>query len=400
MEKIYDIIIWGASGFTGRLAVDYIYKNQNNSNLTWAVAGRNESKIKDILDGKNVPILIADSHDKESLVDLVKKTKVILTTVGPYARYGSELVEACAENGTHYCDLTGEVHWMRYMITKYQNTAKESGAKIVHTCGFDSIPSDIGVYFLQKNMRELYGVNAKQIKYRTRGFSGGASGGTVDSLMSMMEQAKKDSSILKIIANPYALNDKEKGLDGPDKMSPYFDKDFDAWVGPFIMAGINTRVVRRTNELLNNIYGDNFEYNEGSITGKGPKGLIGATTSGVVTGGMAGMAAFSPTRSILKSFLPKPGEGPSEETMENGFFEIELLGIHPTDRDKDMRVWIHGDKDPGNKSTAKMISESAMALAQDDLSVGGGFWTPASAMGDTRINRLPNAGVTFKIMDS
>ena len=400
MEKIYDIIIWGASGFTGRLAVDYIYKNQNNSNLTWAVAGRNESKIKEILDGKNVPILIADSHDKESLVDLVKKTKVILTTVGPYARYGSELVEACAENGTHYCDLTGEVHWMRHMITKYQNTAKESGAKIVHTCGFDSIPSDIGVYFLQKNMRELYGVNAKQIKYRTRGFSGGASGGTVDSLMSMMEQAKKDSSILKIIANPYALNDKDKGLDGPDKMSPYFDEDFDAWVGPFIMAGINTRVVRRTNELLNNIYGDNFEYNEGSITGKGPKGLIGATTSGMVTGGMAGMAAFSPTRSILKSFLPKPGEGPSEETMENGFFEIELLGIHPTDRDKDMRVWIHGDKDPGYKSTAKMISESAMALAQDDLSVGGGFWTPASAMGDALINRLPNAGVTFKIMDS
>ena len=400
MEKIYDIIIWGASGFTGRLAVEYIYRNQNNSNLTWAVAGRNESKIKEILDGKNVPILIADSHDKESLVDLVKKTKVILTTVGPYARYGSELVEACAENGTHYCDLTGEVHWMRHMITKYQNTAKESGAKIVHTCGFDSIPSDIGVYFLQKNMRELYGVNAKQIKYRTRGFSGGASGGTVDSLMSMMEQAKKDSSILKIIANPYALNDKEKGLDGPDKMSPYFDKDFDAWVGPFIMAGINTRVVRRTNELLNNIYGDNFEYNEGSITGKGPKGLIGATTSGMVTGGMAGMAAFSPTRSILKSFLPKPGEGPSEETMENGFFEIELLGIHPTDRDKDMMVWIHGDKDPGYKSTAKMISESAMALAQDDLSVGGGFCTPASAMGDTLINRLPNAGVTFKVMDS
>ena len=400
MEKIYDIIIWGASGFTGRLVVDYIYKNQNNSNLTWAVAGRNESKIKEILDGKNVPILIADSHDKESLVDLVKKTKVILTTVGPYARYGSELVEACAENGTHYCDLTGEVHWMRHMITKYQNTAKESGAKIVHTCGFDSIPSDIGVYFLQKNMRELYGVNAKQIKYRTRGFSGGASGGTVDSLMSMMEQAKKDSSILKIIANPYALNDKEKGLDGPDKMSPYFDEDFDAWVGPFIMAGINTRVVRRTNELLNNIYGNDFEYNEGSITGKGPKGLIGATTSGMVTGGMAGMAAFSPTRSILKSFLPKPGEGPSEETMENGFFEIELLGIHPTDRDKDMRVWIHGDKDPGYKSTAKMISESAMALAQDNLDVGGGFWTPASAMGDTLINRLPNAGVTFKIMDS
>ena len=164
MDKIYDIIVWGASGFTGRLAVDYIYKNQGNSNLTWAVAGRNESKISEVLDGKDIPIIIADSHDKGSLVDLVKQTKVILTTVGPYARYGSELVEACAENGTHYCDLTGEVHWMRHMISKYQNLAKESGAKIVHTCGFDSIPSDIGVYFLQKNMRELHGVNAKQIK--------------------------------------------------------------------------------------------------------------------------------------------------------------------------------------------------------------------------------------------
>ena len=400
MEKIYDVVVWGASGFTGRLAVDYIYKNQSNSNLTWAVAGRNKSKIEEVIEGKNIPILIADSHDKESLVNLVKKTKVILTTVGPYARYGSELVEACAENGTHYCDLTGEVHWMRHMISKYQNIAKESGAKIVHTCGFDSIPSDIGVYFLQKNMRELHGVNAKKIKYRTRGFSGGASGGTVDSLMSMMEQAKKDSSILKIISNPYALNDKSNGLDGPDKMSPFFDEDFNSWVGPFIMAGINTRVVRRTNELLDNIYGEDFEYNEGSITGKGPKGLIGATASGMMTGGMAGMASFSPTRSILKSFLPKPGEGPSEEVMENGYFEIELLGIHPTDRSKDMRVWIHGDKDPGYKSTAKMISESALALAQDDLKVDGGFWTPASAMGNNLIVRLPNAGVTFKVIDN
>ena len=269
---------------------------------------------------------------------MVKKTKVILTTVGPYARYGSELVEACAENGTHYCDLTGEVHWMRKMISQYNDAAKNSGARIVHTCGFDSIPSDIGVYFLQKEMNERYGVNAKHIKYRTRGFDGGFSGGTADSLMSMMEQAKEDPSILKIISNPYALNDKEKGQDGPDKMIPFYDDDFDAWVGPFIMAGINTRVVRRTNELLNNIYGKDFSYDEGSITGKGPGGLIGATTSGIVTGGMAGMAGFSPTRSIMKKFLPKPGEGPSEKVMDNGYFEVELLGIHPEDRNKDIRA--------------------------------------------------------------
>jgi short subunit dehydrogenase-like uncharacterized protein len=399
MEKSYDIIIWGASGFTGRLVIDYIHQNQSKSNLTWAVAGRNESKLKEILGEREVPILIADSHDKESLVELVKQTKVILTTVGPYARYGSELVEACAENGTHYCDLTGEVHWMRDMITKYQVSAKDSGARIVHTCGFDSIPSDIGVYFLQKKMKEIHGVNAKHIKYRTRGFSGGASGGTVDSLMSMMEQAKQDSSILKTISNPYALNDKINGQDGPDKMAPFFDEDFDAWVGPFIMAGINTRVVRRTNELLNQIYGEDFRYDEGSITGKGPGGLIGATTSGLVTGGMSGMAAFSPTRTLMQKFLPKPGEGPSEETMEKGYFEVELLGIHPDDRSKDLRVWVEGDKDPGYRSTSKMIAESAMALAQDNLNVGGGFWTPASAMGDSLIKRLPDAGVTFKIIE-
>ena len=399
MEKTYDIIIWGASGFTGRLVVDYFCHSQSNTNLAWAVAGRNDTKIKEVLNGRDIPVMIADSHDKDSLNDLVKKTKVILTTVGPYARYGSKLVEACVENGTHYCDLTGEVHWMRHMINKYQLIAKESGAKIVHTCGFDSIPSDIGVFFLQKNMREMHGVNAKQIKYRTRGFSGGASGGTVDSLMSMMEEAKKDPSIFKIISNPYSLNDKNAGLDGPDKMSPYFDKDFNAWVGPFIMAGINTRVVRRTNELLDNIYGQDFMYDEGSITGKGPRGLIGASISGLVTGGMAGMASLKSTRSILQKFLPKPGEGPTEEIMENGYFEIELLGIHPSDRSKDIRVWIHGDKDPGYKSTAKMISESALALAQDELSIKGGFWTPASIMGDSLINRLPNAGVTFKVMN-
>ena len=157
MEKTYDIIIWGASGFTGRLVVDYFCHSQSNTNLNWAVAGRNEKKIKEVLNGRDVPVLIADSHDKDSLNDLVKKTKVILTTVGPYARYGSKLVEACAENGTHYCDLTGEVHWMRHMINKYQLIAKESGAKIVHTCGFDSIPSDIGVFFLQKTCVKCMG---------------------------------------------------------------------------------------------------------------------------------------------------------------------------------------------------------------------------------------------------
>jgi len=401
MDRPYDIIVWGASGFTGRLVVDYMSKHQTTSNLRWAVAGRNTNKLEEVLSGRDVPILQAESHDTESLEALVRQGRVILTTVGPYARYGSELVAACVRHGTHYCDLTGEVHWMREMISKHQQEAKDSGARIVHTCGFDSIPSDIGVFYLQKQMQALHGVAAKHIKYRTISFSGGASGGTIDSMMAMMEKAKEDPSISKIIADPYALNDGKKGLDEPDRMSAYFDEDFDSWVGPFIMAAINTRVVRRTNELLGGIYGTDFRYDEGTLSGKGAGGFFGATGVGIGTGALAGLASFSPTRSILKRVLPKPGEGPSKEARDKGFFEIELLGIHPNDTSKNIKVRVKGDKDPGYGSTSKMIAESALALAQDDLDVGGGFWTPASAMGEALLKRLPEgAGVTFEVVEN
>ena len=398
MERPYDIIIWGASGFTGQLVVDYMSKNYANSNVRWAVAGRNTEKLTSILAGRDVPVLQADSHDTNSLDNLVQQGRVILTTVGPYARYGSELVAACARHGTHYCDLTGEVHWMREMITKHQDEAAASGARIVHTCGFDSIPSDLGVYFLQQQMQAKHGVPAKHIKYRPRAFSGGFSGGTIDSMMAMMESAQKDSSIMKTMANPYCLNDKMTGLDGPDRMSAYFDEDFDAWVGPFVMASVNTRVVRRSNELLNGAYGVDFRYDEGTVISKGAKGFLGANAVGAGTMAFAGLAALPITRPLLKKFLPKPGEGPTPEAIENGHYHIELRGIHPTDPSKNMTAHVKGDKDPGYGSTSKMIFESALALAQDDLPVKGGFWTPASAMGDALLSRLPaSAGVTFEI---
>ena len=401
MERKYDIIVWGASGFTGRLVVNYMVEQNRNSNLQWAVAGRNPSKVKEVLDDQDIPIIQADSHDEESISDLVQQTRVVLTTVGPYARYGSSLVAACAKHGTHYCDLTGEVPWMREMITTYQAEAKASGARIVHTCGFDSIPSDLGVYFLQRHMIDTHGVPARLIKYRPQAFSGGFSGGTIDSMMAMMEQAKEDKSILKKLADPYVLNDTSRGLDGPDQMGAYFDDDFDSWVGPFVMAGVNTRVVRRSAELLDGMYGTDFQYNEGTPTGKGPGGFLGATGMGVGTGAFAGMAAFSVTRGLLQKFLPKPGEGPSEDAINNGYYDIELFAQHPTDPSKNTRARVKGDKDPGYGSTSKMIAESAMALAQDDLPVGGGFWTPASAMGDALLKRLPqSAGVTFEIVKS
>ncbi|HCD28808.1 MAG TPA: saccharopine dehydrogenase [Gammaproteobacteria bacterium] len=402
LERQYDIIVWGATGFTGRLVTEYMATRYLDSNVRWAIAGRNSSKLESLVAGRNIPMLTADSHDPASLAALVKQTKVILTTVGPYARYGSELVAACSEQGTHYCDLTGEVHWMRKMIDEHQTTAAASGAVIVHTCGFDSIPSDMGVYFLQKQMQEKHGVTAQQIKYRTRAFKGGFSGGTADSMIAMMEAAQKDPSIRRIAGNPYSLNDGPPGRDGGDRFGVYFDEDFGAWVGPFVMAGVNTRVVRRSNELLSARsagYGENFRYDEGSVVGEGAKGFLGATAMSVGTGAFVGLAAIPLTRKGLQKFLPKPGEGPTVEQIENGFFTVELLGKHPSDSSKDIRVRVHGDRDPGYGSTSKMIAESAIALAQEELPVGGGIWTPASAIGDALLARLPaNAGVTFEVI--
>ncbi len=402
MQREYDVIVWGATGFTGELVSEFMADHYGSGNLTWCLAGRNRSKLdelKDEIDAEDIDVLIADSHDMESLEALVQKGRVVLTTVGPYARYGSQLVAACARHGTHYCDLTGEVHWMREMIDTHQQAARESGARIVHTCGFDSIPSDLGVYFLQREMIKQHGVPAREVKYRTRAFKGGASGGTIDSMMAMMEMAKTNPDIMRIMADPYALNDNERGLDGPDSNQPFFDPDFSSWVAPFVMAAINTRVVRRSNELLGNMYGREFRYSEGTLTHSNPLGALAAAGIAIGTSAMNTAVVFDPVRQFLQRFLPKPGEGPSEDTIENGFFEIELVAKHPTDDAKDLRCLISGDKDPGYGSTAKMLAETAVCLAQDDLPVDGGFWTPASAMGDALLERLPaNAGVTFELI--
>ena len=299
MQREYDIIVWGATGFTGKLVAEYMKKTYGGSNLSWAVGGRNQTKL-DALDlGPDVDVLVADSHDQAALEELARKTRVVLTTVGPYARYGSELVAACAAHGTHYCDLTGEVHWMRRMIEAHQDAAMASGARIVHTCGFDSIPSDIGVYFMQQQMRSQHGVAAQEIKYRTRAFKGGFSGGTVDSMMAMMEAAQTDPAIMEIVADPYALNFQHRGLDGLDRKDQFYDEDFQAWVAPFVMAAINTRVVRRSNELLGQAYGDDFRYDEGSIVGQGPGSALGAAAMAFASSTITGNADNRPTKAFI-----------------------------------------------------------------------------------------------------
>jgi len=314
--------------------------------------------------------------------------------VGPYALYGSTLVALCAELGTHYCDLTGEVQWMRQMIEAHQATTEASGAKIVHTCGFDSIPSDLGTYFVQGEMHKAHGVYAPRVKYRVVGSKGGVSGGTVASMMNMMEEANANPEILDIIADPYALNplNMPRGDDGADQTTAEYDKDFRQWTGPFVMAGINTRVVRRSHALLGYPWGSHFRYDEAILTGDGPSGFAKAVMIAGGTGLMNKVAGIGSLRKLLAKVVPAPGEGPSVADMENGFFEIELRASNPEDPKKDLTAVVTGDRDPGYGSTCKMIAESAVCLAMDHLDSAGGFLTPASAMGDLLISRLAEKG--------
>ena len=405
--RTYDIVIWGATGFTGRLVMAYMATTYGvNGEIKWAVAGRNATKLAEVkrevlgAEAENLPEVIADSNDEASLRALVSDTRVVCTTVGPYALYGSTVVALCAELGTHYCDLTGEVQWMRQMIEAHQVTAEASGARIVHTCGFDSIPSDLGTYFVQQEMYKAHGVYAPRVKYRVVGSSGGVSGGTVASMMNMMEEASANPGILDIIADPYALNppNMPRGEDGADQTTAEYDKEFRQWTGPFVMAGINTRVVRRSHALLGYPWGSQFRYDEAILTGDGPSGFAKAVLVSGGTGLMNKGAGIGVFRKMLARVVPAPGEGPSVADMENGFFEIELRASSPQDPKKDLTAVVTGDRDPGYGATSKMIAETAVCLAVDDLESAGGFLTPASAMGGMLISRLAEkAGMGFTL---
>jgi short subunit dehydrogenase-like uncharacterized protein len=402
-ERDYEVVVYGATGFTGRLVAEYLLKTYGtDGELRWAMAGRSQAKLEQVaaeLGATAVPLLTADSEDESSLAALVQSTRVLCTTVGPYALYGSELVAACAQHGTHYCDLTGEVQWMQKMISAHQASAAASGARIVHTCGFDSIPSDLGVLYLQNAMHAAHGVPATHIKYRAVGASGGFSGGTLYSMINMFEEMAKDPKLAEAMADPYSLNPPGsiRGSDVNDQTGVLFDDDFDRWTLPFMMAAINTRVVRRSNALLNNGWGADFNYDEATLAPEGQGAFKSKLVAGAMNAG-AGAIAFKPTRALLKRWLPKPGEGPSLEQREKGYFDILFYGIHPSDRSKDMQARVTGDRDPGYGSTSKMLGEAAVCLAKDDLGCGGGFWTPASALGTPLIERLQaKAGLTFSI---
>ena len=399
-QREFDVIIWGASGFTGRLVAEYIFKTYGvGDSLKWAMGGRNQSKLEQVRNEvatPSVPLVIADSQDEASLEAMVQRTKVICTTVGPYAKYGSKLVAACVAHQTDYCDLTGEVQWMRRMIDQHHEAAKANGTKIVHTCGVDSIPSDMGVYFIQQQAQARSGQRAKQIKMRVGAFRGGVSGGTYASLSNVRLEAEKDKRIYKTLFNPYGLNPRgeDQGPDKNDLMKVVYDETAKSWIFPFIMASINTRVVRRSNALAGYPYGKDFRYEEAMMGGDGFGGRMKAMGAALPLGLMMSAKPGSMLKKVFDRLLPKPGEGPDKATRESGFYKFKF---YTTLEDGSTAMGIvTGDKDPGYGSTCKMLAESAICLAKDELPEGGGVLTPATAMGDALLTRLSEkAGLTF-----
>ncbi len=399
----FDLVVFGATSFVGRILTERLVGRIGvDGDVSWAIAGRSADKLEQVATetGADVERIVADAADADAMASLARSTRVVASTVGPYALYGSELVAAVTAAGTDYCDLTGEPQWMRAMIDAHQGDAVDSGARIVHACGFDSIPSDLGVWFTQQQAIERFGAPCTSIALRVKAMKGGASGGTIASGLNLIEEARNDPALRKILGNPYALapDGMREGPKQPNVGRPQRDAASGQWAAPFIMAATNTRVVQRSHALLGRPWGDDFEYDEAMLVGDGP---MGAVRGSVVAGGMAafaGMAAFGPTRKLLGTFLPDPGEGPSPEAQEAGFYDLRLYG--ETADGRTIVTKVTGDRDPGYGSTAKMLAESALAFL--DLPAGdvaGGFWTPATAFGDRLIDGLvEHAGLTFDVL--
>jgi len=383
MPREHSIILYGATGFTGRLVAEYLAANYPA--LDWAIAGRAQARLEqvraEIGAPANLPLVIADASDPASLAAMARRADVIITTVGPYQLYGSGLVAACAATGTAYVDLCGEPAWMREMIDAHHERARDSGARIVFSCGFDSIPFDLGVQQLQKLCTERFGSPAPRIRGRVRAMKGGFSGGTAASLKATLAAAARNPSLIKLLASPFALTPGFEGADQPNGMLPYYDTAVNAWVAPFIMAPINTKNVHRTNVLSGHPYGRDFRYDEMMIA------------PGLGELGKAAADAIAQANPLSGDSGPKPGEGPSKDERESGFYDILFVAEYEDGRGA--RLSVKGDRDPGYGSTSKMIAESALCLIED-VEGTGGIWTPGAIMGDPLVERLETkAGLTF-----
>ena len=412
MEKrSYAVVLYGATSFVGQITAHYLTeflsntKDRNGANVTWAIAGRDEEKLNELQSklASKVDIIIANSDDAASLDKMTKQSQVIISTVGPYLKYGEPLIKSCVNNGTDYVDLTGEAIFIKDMMDKYQDTAKQSGARIVNSCGFDSIPSDLGVYFTQQKAEGKFGNACDVIHMRVKAAKGGLSGGTIASMATIFEEVSQDKSRRKQVANPYLLNDDKEApnVRQANVSKPEYDDEHKRWLAPFVMASINTRIVHRSNQLLGYEYGRDFKYDEAMWMKDGVKGKLSSYAMSAGLLGFATAMMIKPSRELLsKHVLPKSGSGPSKEEQENGYFDIRLFG--ETANNDTINTKVTGDKDPGYGSTSRMLSQAALCLAQDISkdAVGGGFWTPASAMGNSLIKRLEaHSGISFEIVE-
>ena len=387
-NREFDIIVYGATGYTGRLVAEHFVREYGNAanGPKWAMAGRSMDKLEAVRDEigapKSTPLVVADAEDPASLEAMCSRTKVVLTTVGPYQLYGDKLVAACVKTGTDYADLCGEPAWMREQIDLHHDAAKKSGARITFSSGFDSIPFDLGVLMLQKEAVARHGSPAPRVKGRGRAMQGTFSGGTAASLTATMKAAAKNPGIIKVLNDPFGLTPGFEGPDQPSGLIPRYEDELGKWSAPFIMATINTKNVHRTNFLRGYPYGKDFRYDEMMLTSPGE----------------AGKAAANAVVEMLKNPFgakpPKPGEGPSKEERENGFYDVLFVGEWPDG--KRLHYGVKGRYDPGYGSTSRMLAETGMALLDSDAE--GGVGTPGSFLGEALVERLrDHAELTFAV---
>ena len=404
MSKEFDVIVFGATGFTGRLVAEYLNTRYGNGReVAWAMAGRSAAKLEEVRSTigapDTVPLITADASDSAALATLVARAKTVITTVGPYQLYGKPLAMACAQAGTDYVDLCGEPGWMAEMIPLLEGPARASGARIVFSCGFDSIPFDLGVVYLQDQAQKRFGAPLVTVHGRVREIKGGISGGTIASGMVTIEAMKRDTRVAATLANPFALTPGFSGPPQPEGESALYDAWAKSWTGPFMMASINTKNVHRTHALLGHPWGKEFTYDERMMTGDGPRGERRAKKMVLMARVQNALLGFGPARALLRRFaLAKPGEGPDRLDRENGHYEVIFIG--ETANGQRLRCSVRGDRDPGYGSTSKMIAEAALCLADDpDRKLcAGGVWTAGSAMGLALLPRLQErAGLAFAI---
>lgn len=401
-DEPVDIALYGATGFVGRLTAEYLATHAPPG-LRIALAGRSEAKLAATRGSlppaaAQWPLIVADSTDPAATDRLAAAARVVVTTVGPYARYGANLVASCARAGTHYADLTGEVLFVRDSVDRCHGVAESTGARIVHSCGFDSVPSDLGVWLAHRAAEEAGAGGLTEVR-TLASMRGGVSGGTIDSLRGQIDAVRADRSLRRLAADPHALSPDRGAEPTPsqpaDAGAPGRGPD-GRWTAPFVMASYNTRIVRRSNGLLGHAYGRGLRYGELQNCGRGP---LGAVTAAGVTAGLGvllGAFAVGPIRPLLDRALPAPGTGPSERTRRNGWFRMDVDAA--TESGARFRVRVSGPGDPGYAATAVMLGESGLALALggETLPDRAGVLTPATAMGDVLVERLRAAGHVYE----